>query len=281
MSDPKSGRDRPNDPDMMHGPAPETAPGAPHVDRAPTVRMARMSKVTIQALIQAQQVSIHLQPIVHLATGGVFAYEGLCRCAVRELASPFQLLGAAVDQGAMGLLGRHLRHQAMRMVPGARMFINVHPAELDEEFLASEDDPIFTHDGEVVIEIPESAPLMQFRFAHSTLDTLRKRGIKIAIDDFGAGYSNIGYITALEPEVVKLDRELIAGVEPGSRQQRLLASLNALCIAQGACVVAEGIETETELAAVVEAGIPLAQGYLFGHPSPSGAMTWQPRLARP
>jgi EAL domain-containing protein (putative c-di-GMP-specific phosphodiesterase class I) len=255
-------------------------PEAVHADGAPTSRMARLSKVSIPALIQTQQVFIHLQPIVHLATGGVFAYEGLCRCAVRELASPFQLLNAAVEQGAMGLLGRHLRHQAMRMVPGARMFINVHPAELDEEFLASADDPIFNYDGEVVIEIPESAPLIQFRFAHSTLDALRKRGIKVAIDDFGAGYSNIGYITAFAPEVVKLDRELIAGVEPGSRQQRLLASLNSLCIAQGACVVAEGIETETELAAVVEAGIPLAQGFLFGQPSATGALEWQPKLSR-
>lgn len=276
MSNPKSGDDRPNDLDMMgHG-----SLEAVHVDGAPTARMARLSKVSIQALIQTQQVFIHLQPIVHLATGGVFAYEGLCRCAVRELASPFQLLNAAVEQGAMGLLGRHLRHTAMRMKPGARMFINVHPAELDEEFLASADDPIFNYDGEVVIEIPESAPLIQFRFAHSTLDALRQRGIKVAIDDFGAGYSNIGYITALAPEVVKLDRELIAGVEPGSRQQRLLASLNSLCIAQGACVVAEGIETETELAAVIEAGIPLAQGFLFGQPNPTGALTWQPRLAR-
>ncbi|HEX4418581.1 MAG TPA: EAL domain-containing protein [Kofleriaceae bacterium] len=253
-----------------------------HVEGAPTERMERLSRISIQKLIQAQQVFIHLQPIVHLATGGVFAYEGLCRCSVKELASPYQLLGIAVEQGAIGLLGRYLRHQAMKVAPGARLFINVHPAEFDEEFLASPEDPIFTHDGEVVLEIPESAPLVRYRFAHSTLDTLRSRGIKIAIDDFGAGYSNIGYITTLTPEVVKIDRDLIAGVEPGSRQQRLLASLNALCVAQGACVVAEGIETETELAAVVEAGIPLAQGYLFGYPSPTGAVEWTPpKLVRP
>lgn len=244
-------------------------------EAAPTSRMTRLSRVHIATLIQARQVFIHLQPIVHLASGNVFAYEGLVRCAVPDLASPLQLLTSAVDQGTMGLLGRYLRHTATKMAPDARMFINVHPSELDEEYLASPDDPVFSHGGEIVIEVPESAPLVRYRFAHSTLDVLRRHGIKLAIDDFGAGYSNLGYITTLAPEVVKLDRELVAGATPGSRQQQLLASLNALCVAQGAIVVAEGIETETELDAVIQAGIPLAQGYLLGRPSLTGAVTWQ------
>ncbi|HEY0195253.1 MAG TPA: EAL domain-containing protein [Kofleriaceae bacterium] len=244
-------------------------------DGAPTSRMTRLSRIHIATLIQAQQVFIHLQPIVHLSNGSVFAYEGLVRCGVADLASPLQLLSAAVEQGTMGILGRHLRHQATRMAPGARLFINVHPSELDEEFLASADDPVFAHTGEVVIEVPESAPLVRYRFAHSTLETLRRHGIKLAIDDFGAGYSNLGYLTTLAPDVVKLDRELVAGAVPGSRQAQLLASLNALCVAQGAVVVAEGIETEAELDAVIQAGIPLAQGYLLGRPSLTGAVTWK------
>ncbi len=241
---------------------------------APTSRMTRLSRIHIATLIQTQQVFIHLQPIVHLATGSVFAYEGLVRCQLAE-ASALQLLTSAVEQGTMGLLGRYLRQRAMQMAPGARLFINVHPSELDEEYLASPDDPVFSHDGEVVIEVPESAPLVRYRFAHSTIETLRRSGIKLAIDDFGAGYSNLGYITTLAPEVVKLDRELVAGAAPGTRQQQLLASLNALCVAQGAIVVAEGIETETELDAVIQAGIPLAQGYLLGRPSLNGAVIWK------
>lgn len=244
------------------------------VEGAPTSRINRLQRTSVAALIQTQQVFIHLQPIVDLQTGGVFAYEGLCRCRVPELASPFHLLGAAVEQGVIGLLGRHLREQAMRMAPGARLFLNVHPDEFDEEYLASPDDPIFTHDAEVVLEVPESAPLVRYRFAHSTLDVLRQRGIKVAIDDFGAGYSNLGYIASLAPEIVKIDRDLVAGASPDSRPQRLLGSLNALCMAQGAWVVAEGVETEEELAAVRQAGIPLAQGFLLGRPSLTGAVTW-------
>jgi EAL domain-containing protein (putative c-di-GMP-specific phosphodiesterase class I) len=244
---------------------------------APTTAPAQPSRgVSIQWLIEMGLIDVHLQPVVELRTGAIYGYEALARCRVKEMASPLQLLAAAVEQDEIGRLGRELRVRAARAAGGARLFLNIHPDELDEPFLTAPDDPIASYAGQVVLEIPEAAPLMRHRHAHATVATLRGRGMLVALDDFGAGYSNLGYISALAPEIVKLDRELIAGVSSGSRQQHLLGSLAALCRGQGALVVAEGVETHGELIAVMQAGVPLAQGYFLGRPSPTGASTWRP-----
>ena len=89
----------------------------------------------------------------------------------------------------------------------------------------------------------------------------------IAIDDLGAGYSNLKYIADLEPEIVKVDRGLIAGTKRGSRQHRLVTSIVELCASQGARVVVEGIEDAEELQAVIETGAHFAQGFFLGRPN--------------
>jgi EAL domain-containing protein (putative c-di-GMP-specific phosphodiesterase class I) len=100
------------------------------------------------------------------------------------------------------------------------------------------------------------------------LGEVRRRGVRIAVDDLGAGYSNLRYIADLEPEVVKLDRGLVAGVKRSSRRHRLVTSIVELCRSQGARVVVEGIETGEELRAVLETGAQFGQGYYFAKPSP-------------
>jgi EAL domain-containing protein (putative c-di-GMP-specific phosphodiesterase class I) len=247
-----------------------------YADGRPTTKVQELTGVSVDSLIKASLIHVDLQPVIDLKTREIYGYEALARCRVKELASPLDLLAKAVEQGSIGRLGWELRSRAVQVARGARLFLNVHPDELDDQYLMSAEDPIFAYPGEITLEIPESAPLVRYRYAHSTLATLRGRGVKIALDDFGAGYCNFGYILDFAPEIVKIDRELIAGVASGSRQQQLIASLGALCEAQGARVVAEGIETLSELTAVTEAGIRFAQGYFLGRPSPTGAATWKP-----
>jgi len=246
------------------------------IDEVATTKMAQLAQSSIDSLIARDLVYVDLQPIVDVRSGEIYGQEALARCHVPELASPLRLLAAAVEQGAIGRLGRELRRRALAAAGKARLFLNVHPDELDEEHLCSAEDPVFHNAQQVILEIPESAPLVRYRYAHSTLAVLRRRGMRVALDDFGAGYSNLGYIVTFAPEYVKIDRELIAGVESGSPQHQLLASLNALCEAQGARVIAEGIETQQELTAVIEAGIAFAQGYFLGRPSRTGTPTWKP-----
>ena len=234
-----------------------------------TTRFAVPSAPSVATLVAADHIYVELQPIVDLPTGRTTGVEALARCSVLEFASPLLLFASAVRQEVVGLLGRVLRRQACRAAGGQRLFLNVHPKELDEDWLTDPDDPIHTYDGEVVLELAESVPLERHLCNFSVLTELRRRGIRLALDDFGAGYCNLDHILSLTPDLVKIDRSLVSGAVPGSKRQQLLAALRVLCDSQGATVVAEGIEAETELAAVRASGIELGQGFLLGRPSPS------------
>ena len=104
---------------------------------------------------------------------------------------------------------------------------------------------------------------------------IRNRGAKLAVDDLGSGYSNLKYISDLRPDVVKLDRGLVGGLTKGTRLYRLVTAIVNLCVDMGAKVVAEGIETEGELRAVIGAGVHYGQGYLLARPaSPPPEPVW-------
>ena len=218
------------------------------------------------------------QPIVDVRTGAIYGQEGLVRSHAAELPAPRDIIPAAVEQNFMGSLGRALRAMAVRDCPGTNLFLNIHPDEFNEGWLVRPDDPIFAHDELVYMEITESVPLSHYRFCHSVLRELRSRGAKLAVDDLGAGYSNLKYIADLEPEIVKLDRELVAGLRIGSRQHTLVRSIVSMCEAQEARVVAEGIETADELRAVIDAGVHYVQGFFLARPAfPAPRSEWDPR----
>jgi EAL domain-containing protein (putative c-di-GMP-specific phosphodiesterase class I) len=144
------------------------------------------------------------------------------------------------------------------------------------------DDPIFFHDHDVFLEITESVPLTHFELCISVLSELRSRGdVRLVVDDLGAGYSNLKSIADLQPNVVKLDRDLVAGIDRSERQRRLVAGVVGLCGDLDALVVAEGIETADELQAVCDAGAHFGQGFLFARPSfPRPGIVWPPATGR-
>jgi EAL domain-containing protein (putative c-di-GMP-specific phosphodiesterase class I) len=234
---------------------------------------------TVEEVIEADELYIAYQPVVDLIRKEVFAYEALVRSHAEEFPNPFVLIEAAVEQRAMGNLGRHVRRLAVDGCSTHRLFLNVHPDEFSEPWLVRPDDSITTHGREIYLEITESVPLSHYEHCHSVLAEMRTRGAKIAVDDLGAGYSNLKYIVDLEPEVVKLDRELVANLRKESRLHRLVAALVELCTQLDARVVAEGIETEEELAAVIDAGVHFGQGYLLQRPNPElVAVDWTKRF---
>jgi EAL domain-containing protein (putative c-di-GMP-specific phosphodiesterase class I) len=219
-------------------------------------------------VVDRADVGIAFQPIVEVHRRRLFAYEALARRTNDVFASTPEMFEAAVQAGRVAELGRLHRDQAVKTCQGHALFINLDPHEFDFGWLVRPDDPIFRHRWPVTLEITESVPIKYFSQCHSVLAEIRRKGISLAIDDLGAGYSNMKYISDLQPEMVKLDRDLIAGVQKGSRQYRLLRSLVSLCHEMEAQVIAEGIETESELYAVIELGVDFAQGYVFGMPAP-------------
>lgn len=233
----------------------------------------------IHEVMDQKQLAIAFQPIVDLRTRRIFAYEALARPQTPEFSNPIELFEAAVQAGRVAELGRLHRTQAVAHCRDWPLFFNVFPNEFDYGWLVRPDDPIFRHKRPAFLEITESVPLKYFEQCHSVLAEIRKKGICLAIDDLGAGYSNLKYISDLAPEIVKLDRELVAGIRMGTRQFRLLRSIVHLCQAMEAQVVAEGIETVEELTVVMAAGVDYCQGYLLARPSfPPPSATWPPEV---
>jgi EAL domain-containing protein (putative c-di-GMP-specific phosphodiesterase class I) len=218
--------------------------------------------------LKPEDVHSVLQPIVELDSGRCFAAEVLARCRWPELASPLELFKSAETDQCVGRLGRMIRDHAFARPPSLPLFVNLHPHELSSRWLVRPDDPLNFHECDVYLEITESAAFDHFDLVTNTLRELCSRsGAKLAIDDFGAGYSNLKRVVELEPAIVKLDRELVCGIHRSPRQQTLVRHLVELCEDLGARVVAEGIEEVGELRVLRELGVHYGQGFLMARPA--------------
>jgi EAL domain-containing protein (putative c-di-GMP-specific phosphodiesterase class I) len=250
--------------------------------RRTSTKVPVISASAIRRVIEERDVFVVYQPLVDLRTGKIFAYESLARTKSPDFDGPMSLFAAAVAEGVTGELGRLLRSMTLEGCPTHPLFINIHPAELNDRWVVQPDDPIFQHTDDVYLEITESVPLSHFRLCQNMLEEVRGRGVHLVVDDLGAGYSNLKYIADLYPRVVKLDRGLVAGLTQDSRLFKLVSGIVRLCNELDAKVVAEGIETAEELAAVQAAGARFGQGYFLARPAtPPPDVVWEkPAVAR-
>ena len=229
----------------------------------------------IHRVLATDELWVAYQPVVDLRTRRAFAYEALARTTAPEFDGPLSLFASAARYGLTGELGRRLRQLAVEGCPDYPLFINVNPAELNERWVVQPDDPIFRHSEDVYLEITEGVPLSHFALCQNMLAEVRGRGVHLVVDDLGAGYSNVKYIADLHPRIVKLDRDLIAGLVEDSRLFKLVSAIVVLCNELDALVVAEGIETVSELEAVIDAGAQFGQGYLLARPAfPPPEIVW-------
>ena len=244
----------------------------------PTAPTRAPSKLALERLVSAQDLSVVFQPIVDMTSGQPFAHEALVRCTVPALRNPLTLFERALELGCAGRLGRMIREIAVPLSAGRPLFLNVHPQELHEAWIVRPDDPLFGHDDVLFLEVTEAMPLKEHELCMNVLRELRSRcNVELVVDDLGAGYSNLKRILDLQPKIVKLDRELIIDLDRNPRQQKLVAGIVRLCVDLDAEVVAEGIETEEEFSALRDIGVHYGQGYLFARPAyPMPLVTWPP-----
>lgn len=222
-------------------------------------------------MLDDAQPRLVFQPIVDLARGVVAGYEALARFDGPVSATPDRWFAAAAAVG----LGPALESRVVRAVLKARddlpvncfLTVNVSPRALTTGPVMDE----FLEGGELAglfVELTEEQAITDPEAMRRDLARLRERGALIALDDAGSGYSGLQRLLALRPDLVKLDRSLIDGIDTDEAKLACVEMLGVLAARLDAWLLAEGVETPGELAALVKLGVPLAQGYLLGKPAP-------------
>jgi EAL domain-containing protein (putative c-di-GMP-specific phosphodiesterase class I) len=214
---------------------------------------------------------IAYQPIVSVQDRRVHAYEALLRSDEPSFRGPEDMIGAAEELGRLPELGQAVRRAAAEgaraIASELRIFVNVHPADLNDPDLCDPASPLSHIASRVVLEITERSSLHGVGGLEKTLARLRQLGFQLAVDDLGAGYAGLTSMAQLEPEYVKLDMALIRGVDTNATQQKLVGAMASLCRDLGKQVIAEGVEVPAEQNVLVDLGCDLLQGFLFGRPS--------------
>jgi len=127
--------------------------------------------------------------------------------------------------------------------------------------------------GRLVVELTETDVAHDVESAVAQLGELRALGVRVALDDFGSGYSSLGQLDSLPIDVIKIDRALVQNIGSGATARTIVAAVTAIASDLGLVTVAEGIETPEQLAAVTELGCTHAQGYLFAHPTTAAGVS--------
>lgn len=232
------------------------------------------------------KVRVVYQPIFDVLSSKIYGHEVLMRTDVHELSGPADAFTVAEMLGGLHQLGRAVRAATAKGIEKAPdeavFFVNLHPADIEDPRLFSRDDALAPHAERIVLEITERSRLDHLPDLRKRVAALRSMGYRIAIDDLGAGYSGLTSVAILEPDVVKLDLELIREVHLNSIRRRLIRSLVELFAEMGVLVIAEGVECMEELEALTELGCGYVQGYLLAMPAPelSLSLAGVPRFRR-
>jgi EAL domain-containing protein (putative c-di-GMP-specific phosphodiesterase class I) len=219
------------------------------------------------------------QPIVHLDTGVIAGVEALCR--FHDGRSPERWFQECEGRGTAAELDLAIIERALADVPGlpdGYLAVNLSPSTLRDPRLPD----VLTGPGvptdRIVVEVTEHARVTDYFEAQRVLGSLRNAGIRVAVDDAGAGYASFRHILQLRPDIIKMDQSITRDIDTDPARHALATALVIFAGEVGAAVVAEGVETEGELAALGTAGITRAQGFALSAAQtlPLAPLTYEP-----
>ena len=249
--------------------------------RDPITRLARAAR--LRDAVAAGDLELHYQPI--FAVGGpLMGMEALARWRDGDAGyvPPSEFIALAEETGIIDALGDWVLDQLLRQARAWRdeglrphYGFNVAPRQLRQPgFAPSVISALDSHGldaRDFVIELTESAWALEESQSSQSLAALRQAGFKLAIDDFGAGYSSLSRIRDLPAEIIKIDRSLLEGVPENPQSVATMAAVFQLAAALGSDVVAEGVESDEQYAFLKAQGCELAQGFALGRPAPAEA----------
>ncbi len=231
----------------------------------------------LQEVLLTDQLSTVFQPIVELRKRSVLGYEALSRGPAGSVYQmPLRLFEMAAEADLVFELDRKCRRRALvsatSLPAGAKLFVNVFPSAMyDPEFQGQALVALAEAHGlspdRVVLEITEKSAIENYGVFVEALVELTRHGFSIAVDDVGAGYSGLEKIAHLNPRYLKFDRELVRNIDSSYIRREMTRALKAFADRIGSTIIAEGIERDGELQALLDLGIEYGQGFLLGRPT--------------
>lgn len=236
--------------------------------------------------IERQELRLLYQPIVSLENAKIIGAEALVRWQHPEhgLLPPAQFISLAEESGLIIPLGEWVLRQTVKQLSqwssikaelsGAplRVFVNVSARQLADDGIASLVDVILRENSlspsQLTLELTESSLIDDISERAAALGRLEALGLRLALDDFGTGYSSLSYLRRLPFHFLKLDRSFVVGLGTTSTDLQIAAAVIKMARALELIVVAEGVETEAQVACLRRLGCQLAQGYYFSQPMP-------------
>ncbi|MET3105643.1 diguanylate cyclase (GGDEF)-like protein [Oxalobacteraceae bacterium GrIS 2.11] len=235
-----------------------------------------MLRERLTRLLREREVSGLFQTVVNLQDAKIYGYEGLIRGpSDSPIHSPIHLFNCAREHGMLLETERLCRdvlgEQFFKLGLSGKLFINVSPhlitGTIDEiERVANAVATAGLAPSNIVIELTESSPSIDYVGLRAALQRYRDLGYQVAIDDLGEGFSNMRMWSEIRPDFIKIDMHFIQGINLDPLKQQFVRSIKEIAEKSGAAVIAEGIETHSELAFVAKAGIEYGQGYFIARP---------------
>lgn len=235
-------------------------PGVRERSRAASIRER------LEPVFRAGGPTIVFQPIISFADGKRVGAEALSRFPSEWALAPDEAFAQAASIGVGAELELVAVRAALAQLPDLTGYVSVNFSPetlLDDRCLAFLDDTPLER---VVLELSEHHPVENYEELAEVLVPLRRKGMRLAIDDVGAGFSSLRHIMLTSPDVIKLDRSIVAGVASDRVLLTLVEALVNFGHGAKAHLVAEGIETRQDAAALCAAGVDYAQGWYFARP---------------
>jgi EAL domain-containing protein (putative c-di-GMP-specific phosphodiesterase class I)/PAS domain-containing protein len=236
--------------------------------------------IDLRAAVDRDEIELHFQPEYELSSGELVGFEALARWRHPELGpiAPPVFIGLAEQSGLIAVLGRQLMRRAcveaqswvgLRTPPSVA--VNVSAIQLRPEFV-TEVVAILAETGldpaRLVLEITETAAMDDPAQTAPVIEELRQLGVRFSLDDFGTGYSSLIQLTRITFDQLKLDQEFIALIDRPGPHALVAQGVIGLARSLDIPVVAEGVETHAQLAALRQLDCAIGQGYLFSKPIP-------------
>jgi len=240
---------------------------------AATGRSSEEANLRIRAMLELEDFSIVYQPIYDLVHDKLVGFEALTRFATQPVRAP----DVWFDEAARAGLGEQLEvatiakaiEELEQLPEHIFVSLNMSPENIINGAVARMlvDAPL----KRIVLEITEHESVDDYTKLGAALAPLRERGLRLAVDDAGAGYASFRHILKLEPDIIKLDISITRDIDTQISRRALAAALIRFAEETGSRIVAEGVETEAELAVLRELRVNKAQGFLIGRPVPIAA----------